>query len=489
MIHNISLKTQIYLILLAIVAVVAGGGGIIILYTNEISSNISNVIYKNLEAYQTAEKLENALINQKGFVSYYYIDKNPDWLRRLGEYRQMFRERLVEIKKLAHTEQQKQSIQLIEEKYNRYIKLKDQVIGYYSEGGTYAGADLHQKARDQFFSILDACESHKLLHEEKIRASWDRSQKMTSRLIGSVIATAAIVAVLVFGLLVLLITQLLGPLHQISKESSKGSLDSDARDDIRILSMNVKGLINEANQAQVKLKQNREVLIQSEKLALVGKLAAGMAHSIRNPLTSVNMRLFSLGRSLELNESQKEDFEVIAEEIKHLDIIVQNFLEFSRPPKLTMMPVSLSTVVDQSLQLLTHRLKSYNVVAEVERAEMLPSVMGDQEQLKEVFINLIVNACEAMNTGGSIVIREDVVTTSQHKFARVIIVDSGYGIPEVLIDKVFQPFFTTKDEGTGLGLSIASRIIQDHGGIMEVESPSEQGTIFRIMLPISGDKT
>ncbi len=113
--------------------------------------------------------------------------------------------------------------------------------------------------------------------------------------------------------------------------------------------------------AQTELTRSQEHLLQSGKWAMVGKLAAGVAHSIRNPLTSVNMRLFSLKRSLAMSPSQKEDFEVISEEIRHLDAIVRNFLEFSRPPKLKMQRVSPSDVVDGAVQLLRYRLESYGV--------------------------------------------------------------------------------------------------------------------------------
>jgi signal transduction histidine kinase len=217
---------------------------------------------------------------------------------------------------------------------------------------------------------------------------------------------------------------------------------------------------------------------------LVGKLAAGMAHSVRNPFTSVKMRLFSLNRSLQLSDSQKEDFDVISEEIRHIDTIVQNFLEFSRPPKLKMQRISPSIVVDQAVQLLKHRLKSYDVTVTVERARNLAEIDADPEQLKEVLVNLIVNACEAMEKGGSIIIGEQESTDASNKRMAVIRVsDNGPGIPESIRHKVLQPFFTTKDDGTGLGLSIAVRIIEEHHGQMLIES-DPGGTTFIISLPV-----
>jgi len=219
-------------------------------------------------------------------------------------------------------------------------------------------------------------------------------------------------------------------------------------------------------------------------MALVGKLAAGVAHSIRNPLTSVKMRLFSLERHLELSSTQKEDLEVISEEIRHIDNIVRSFLEFSRPPKLQMQKTSLSDVVDSALTLLSHRLESYGVTVEVKRAERLPEIGGDPEQLKEVLVNLILNSCEAMVDGGKITIQEgkgQVVPLGRVAFLKYS--DNGPGVPASIRDKIFQPFYSTKEEGTGLGLSIASRIIQEHSGFIELTSREGEGAIFIITLP------
>jgi signal transduction histidine kinase len=218
----------------------------------------------------------------------------------------------------------------------------------------------------------------------------------------------------------------------------------------------------------------------------VGKLAAGVAHSVRNPLTSVKMRLFSLERSLDLAPGQREDFEVISEEIRHLDTIVRNFLEFSRPPKPKLQQVSPSEVVDNTLVLLRHRLESYGVELRLVREQPLPQVDADPEQLKEVLVNLILNACDAMGENGRIEITEE--TGFMDPLGRVAVLrltDSGPGIPQEIQDAVFQPFFSTKEEGTGLGLAIAQRIMEEHGGYIHIR-PAErgQGASFVLVLPV-----
>ena len=258
-------------------------------------------------------------------------------------------------------------------------------------------------------------------------------------------------------------------------------------DEVKAISRSVHDLIEAAGQTHIELERSREHLLQAEKMAMVGKLAAGMAHSIRNPLTSVKMRLFSLSRSLKLSDYQKEDFDVISDEIRHTDAIVQSFLEFSRPPRLKMQQISPSLVVDMGLQLLEHRLKSYDVKVNVIRKNLLPEIQADPEQLKEVLVNLIINACEAMAQGGSIVIQEeeDFVPPSG-RVAVIRLKDNGPGIPESIHDNIFQPFFSTKEEGTGLGLSIATRIVEEHQGRLDIQSKEGQGSTFIITLPIKG---
>ena len=201
------------------------------------------------------------------------------------------------------------------------------------------------------------------------------------------------------------------------------------------------------------------------------------------------MRLFSLQRGLKLDPSQQEDFEVIAEEIGHIDTIVRNFLEFARPPKLTAQPLSLSAVVDTTLTLLKHRLESYNVAVTVDRGRPLPLINADPDQLKEGLVNLVLNACEAMVEGGSIVIREETGVLEPHgPVLAVRVIDTGPGIPPTLLERIFQPFFTTKGEGSGLGLAIVKRIVEEHGGWITAQSPEGRGASVTMVLPYEGER-
>ena len=146
----------------------------------------------------------------------------------------------------------------------------------------------------------------------------------------------------------------------------------------------------------------RQNLRQTEKMALVGKLAAGVAHSIRNPLTGLKLRLFSFTRGMELSPAQQEDVQAMNEAVRHMEAITSNFLEFSRRPRLSKEPLDMSEVLDRTLILLQPRMEAYKVTLRRTRHAPLPRVDGDAEQLREALANLIINACEAAGTDGAV---------------------------------------------------------------------------------------
>lgn len=485
MLKPFKLKTRLFFVVAALMLITVSGGIVMIAYTVQMENIVSEITERGLTAFEIAEGMESALAMQKGFVAYYFMDRNPQWLQQLGEYRQIFREKLAEAKSLAMDAKLLRDIEAIETEYNQYIQNKDQVISLYKSGESEPGRKLHQEVRRQFFRILDGCQRFKNVFRSKVY-----EQKLAVHEQARRLQIMTVFAIMLGGLLALVLVwqmmdQVFKPVMKLTREL--GGIDPAVGkgDEIRALSEGVRGLIEDADQTYHELKRSRETLLQAEKMALVGKLAAGMAHSLRNPFTSVKMRLFSLGRSLKLNDTQQEDFDVISEEIQHIDTIVQNFLEFSRPPKLRMTQVSPSSVVDLVIRLLGHRLNSYDVTVEIRRKAMLPEIEADPEQLKEVLVNLVVNACEAMKRSGHITIEETEVFDPQTGRTVILrIADTGPGIPEEIWGKVFQPFFTTKEEGTGLGLSIAARIVQEHGGELSVESPEGQGAVFVMRFPV-----
>lgn len=480
---RLSLRARIFVLLAALMVTTLTGGVVTMWYTQAMDSVFNALVDKSFASFQAAEELETSLLMQKGFLTYYFLDANPDWLKQLNSYQQDFETWLQKARQAADTEAMVAILSQIDQEYQSYLDSRTRVIQLYQAGEREAGARLHQEARRQFYNIYSLCERAKLIQESAIARA--RTESQTRARFINVLALTVMPGVAVLGIMLayILIKQILQPIRQLTLQTDPGGSDSPLPDEVKALSRRVYHLMEDMDQAQSQLERSQERLLESKKLAMVGKLAAGVAHSIRNPLTSVKMRLFSLGRSLDLSFTQKEDFEVIAAEIRHIDTIVRDFLEFSRPPKLKMQQVSPSDVVDRALTLLNHRLESYGVRVELRRPARLPDLWGDPEQLKEVLVNLLINACEAMAGGGQVTISEADKPGSAGRLAVLEVRDSGPGVPTSIQDKIFQPFFSTKEEGTGLGLSIAARIVEEHGGCLEVTSQEGQGATFRITLP------
>jgi signal transduction histidine kinase len=487
--QEISLRVRVYTVLTALVGITLVGGLIMVWYTYRMESLLADLVDKNLAAYQAAEALESALIQQRGDASHFLLDGDPRWLEDLEEHRKTFKAQLGEARVLTLFGSQKQILDQIESEYLRYIILKDQSIQFYKSRDTDTGDRLLKEVSKNFSKVLELCRQFKGFYTERIALLKDKSYAQAERL--RLVAGTAVLAVLLLGVILafVLVNDILEPLRRLAQEADPGAKREEAGDEVKALSRSVRGLIEGIDQTQTELEKSREHLLHAEKMVVVGKLAASMAHSIRNPLTSVKMRLFSLDRSLDLNPQQKEDFQVISEEIVHIDGLVQSFLEFSRPPKLRMQRVSPSEIVDLALKLMTHRLESYQVSVQVVRHGRLPVVQADPDRLKEVLVNIMVNACEAMKGGGSMVIREEeALDPSLGQVAVVRVRDTGPGIVEGLRAKIFEPFFTTKEEGSGLGLSIAFRIVEDHGGRLDLESGEGQGAEFSLILPVTATK-
>jgi signal transduction histidine kinase len=483
-----SLRSRISLILAVLVLTSLAGGLVTLWYVYRIGGILTSMFDTDVMALDAAQELETALLMQKGLLTYYFLDGDPNWVKQLYQARQTFVEWLKRARERTYTESEIKTLNRIEAEYEQYTHVRDQVIKLYENGDREAGALLHRQVRSQFYSLLELCHDFKRVHEQNIEEA--RTKIRAQARFINILALIAMPNALGLGLLLayILFKQILGPIRQMAMgaEASEAQEFSYSGNEVKALSKRVHHLIEDVDQTKTKLEQSREHLMQSEKWAMVGKLAAGVAHSVRNPLTSVKMRLFSMERGLHLSDMQKEDFEVISEEIRHIDNIVRNFLEYSRPPKLKMQKISPSDVVDLTLQLLHHRLEPYGVAVEVRRPSgvPLPEILADPDQLKEVMVNLMVNACEAIGIGGSILIQEE--EGPDETLGRTVTIrvsDNGPGIPNSIRDKIFQPFFTTKEEGTGLGLSIAARIVEEHGGWLSLESTGNNGASFIITLP------
>lgn len=232
-----------------------------------------------------------------------------------------------------------------------------------------------------------------------------------------------------------------------------------------------------------RLKKDREMVAREaklEKLEVVGQLAAGIAHEIRNPLTSVKGFL-QLMQAAPDKIQNREYIEIMLEEVGRIEDITNEFLSLARPTVARVSEFDLNALLRSTYKLLQSHAFMHKVEMKLDLAESLPVICGDPAQMKQVAVNLVKNAIEACRSGGKVTIS----TGMRGNNVQISIIDNGRGIPPEILTKLGTPFLTTKETGTGLGITVCFRIVQNLGGTIQVETQPEEGTTFTILLPVA----
>jgi two-component system NtrC family sensor kinase len=240
-------------------------------------------------------------------------------------------------------------------------------------------------------------------------------------------------------------------------------------------------LERKVEQRTAELKAMQAHLIQSEKLAGVGKLAAGVAHEINNPLTCVLTNSSLLLSDLPDDDPRREDLQTIVDETLRCRKIVKGLLDFARQTKPQKQAISINKVAEDVLSLVKNQASFQNISVSTELDSTLPSVLADADQMRQVVLNIILNAADAMPQGGTLRVRSCPEPESSRVMLKIS--DTGPGIPAEIQNRLFEPFFTTKKTGTGLGLAIAYGIMERHKGELKLESSPGHGTTISVILP------
>jgi two-component system sensor histidine kinase AtoS len=230
-------------------------------------------------------------------------------------------------------------------------------------------------------------------------------------------------------------------------------------------------------------KQAEEALQRSEQLRIVGELAAGLAHEIKNPLAGVKVSIDVMLEELPLSPEDRQVFIEAGEELKMIELLIKSLLNFAKPPKPQFAAVNVHILLDMIMSLAMKNPAFSSIRVKRDYEPGLPEVMADSMQLQQVFMNLFLNAGESMAGGGTLSVK-----TSSDKskgLIEVVISDTGKGIDDIVLQKIFEPFFTTKPKGTGLGLAISKRLIEQHGGDISAKNNPEGGVSFFVTLPFA----
>jgi signal transduction histidine kinase len=274
-----------------------------------------------------------------------------------------------------------------------------------------------------------------------------------------------------------------------SVENDSPAVLPPATEELGLLQQTVLELQQTQQELQARINAQREAearLIQAAKLAAVGEMAAGVAHELNNPLTTVVGFTELALEDLPIDSPVRADLDLVLKEARRARSVVRRLLDFSRQAETVRVKADLNEIVDDVLMLTKHLMHTSNVQSEIRLGESLSWVLVDRNQIKQVVINLVNNALYAMPEGGRIVVE----TAEQQRYSRnwitLTVRDTGVGIPPENLERIFEPFFTTRGDrgGTGLGLSVTYGIVTDHQGMIEVESKTNSGSTFIVWLPL-----
>jgi two-component system NtrC family sensor kinase len=334
-----------------------------------------------------------------------------------------------------------------------------------------------------------------------------RQQKVATASFGIIFTafTSVILCVILWKIVINPLLTLADGMKSVTRGDLNKKIDIHTRDEIGMLARAFNSMTTEIKTSRERLenwakeleeevakkteeiRRGQEQFVHTEKLASLGRMAAGVAHEINSPLTGiVTFAHLMLKRVPPENKMDREDLEVIIEQADRCSKIIKGLLGFSRAIPAEKNEMNVNNTIRHTLGIIQNQAKFHNVKIEVKADESLPTVKGDSSQIEQVFLNLLINASDAMNDKGRIVIKTSRTVVDESPYVEIEISDTGPGIPEEHISRLFEPFFTTKPvgKGTGLGLAVSHGIVRKHGGHIIVKSTPGEGASFYVRLPI-----
>lgn len=275
---------------------------------------------------------------------------------------------------------------------------------------------------------------------------------------------------------------------KISKGDFSQEIDINSQDEIGDLAQSFNKMSNQLLLARKRMQEANRKLVQAEKLASIGRISAGLAHEIRNPLTSVKLNIQKLFGSEHLDKIEKDYLTISQEGIKQIENFIKEMLNFTRVSKLNINRFSMEQIINESVKMMVDSLELKKVLLEKDFQKGVPQVNVDGDKLRQVILNILHNAYEAVDEGGRIRISLSYLKAESGGKVRINISDDGIGILDKDFENIFEPFYTTKASGIGLGLANARKIIEQHNGSLRTVKKEGRGSSFEILIPCEGER-
>lgn len=501
---ELSKKISVYLI--SVVALATVHAGLAIATSWRFRADVEQVANEHLPSIRAAEELEIALLEQRGYVaSHLLAEGRGAWLEELSRRGMAFDRWLTEAKRTSHTVVEWELIHELERLYADYVFTRDRVIATY-QGGDLATAkkmllEELPKKYDAAYAICERFIDLNNQYADAVVADARYHVQVQIWLTASTVASSVL-----FGLFAMFTFQkrVLVPVRQLTQELrwqqtqqtqvenadkpmplGADVVSAEQTDEFQALGQGLRQLMSDVAATRISLRSRQRELKDAERLASVGKLAASVAHEIRNPLTAIKVWLFTLKRSLVGQTELTRSFDQIADELQRLENVVRSFLEFSRPPDPHPKAEQLSVLVAKAVELVRHRMREQAVEIAMDCPEELPAAWIDPDHFRQVLLNLLNNALDAMPSGGVIKIDVGVSERAGRRLLRVAVRDFGEGMSDESQRRLFEPFYTSKPNGTGLGLAIAASIMASQEGAVTLESTNADGTEFAVWVAIA----
>lgn len=461
-------------------------GGSTSYYLSWQDRTLDQVLEENVTSIRAANEMQETVWRMQSVVLQAARDKLPIPDETLKELESQFEASLLAAESEAKLADEQLLVQRIREGFHLYSTRWRQTGSDMPTNETTLAELLPLVPR-----ITGPCEELLRFNEHLIRESSHRRQAFTAWVLWG----RAAMLIIGPGLGLLLGVRLAGQLHRsITRisvclqavageiEQEVGKLEVTPEADLPTIQIHLDMIVDRMHGIVRELHQARLETMQAERLAAVGELAAGVAHEIRNPLTSVKLLIQTMQHRPQQGVLP-QTINVVMEEISRMETTIQGLLDFARPPKLQRIRHDLRQIVQRAVNLIEGKARQNGVALATLFADEPVWVNADAEQLHQVCINLLLNGIESMPSGGAFDIH--VAADESAAMARVRFEDRGVGIPENVLPRLFEPFITSKDRGTGLGLAVSRRIVINHNGRVLAENRPGGGAVLTIELPLN----
>ncbi len=476
-------------ILVSVLWVTVSGGTTF--YINWLLKSHSQALKENVATIEAAAGIQDLVWRLQALATQASATHETGLQTQMTDLEAEFQQYLSRAEQVAMTPEEQSLVSDIRGHFTLYLQ---QIRGGPPEDKS-PSASLSQRLQTTMrlaTSVAQPCKQLLEVNQRLLNESTFRGERLSSAIIAVRIAflVAGPAIGILFGLLVArglhrsisqISITLKGATGELDREL--GRIDVGRTSDLAGLEKQVQTVSARIESVLDELHGARQEIIRAERLAAVGELAAGVAHELRNPLTSVKLLIQTAAQRYSERGLTARQYRVIQEEITRMEKTIQGLLDFARPPQLHRLRHDLRDTVQRALNLMDGRAKHARVRVSAELPSRPVLVEGDPEQLHQVFINLLLNAIESMTQGGALIVGVRLDDQADGK-CQVLFRDSGPGIPEAVMGRIFEPFVTSKERGTGLGLAVSRRIVREHGGQLTGVNQPGGGVTFAVELPM-----